>query len=120
MRLMFSAMANWAGGGYFPSEFRLTEPYELIHLFVIYGFGFAGLILTMLLLHWHSLRLRNSLSLNNIEVVVMRGEINLWAILAITGFCSGLFAAIMPDRIAIYAGFFYFNLPITMNLAAYN
>jgi len=119
LKLMFSAVANWASGGYFPSEFRLTEPYELIHLFVIYGFGFAGLTLTMLLLHWHSLRLKHTLSLNQIEIVITKGEINLWMILAATGFLSGLFAATMPDRIAIYAGFIYFNLPVTMNIAAY-
>jgi len=119
LKLMFSAMASWVSLGYLPSEFRLTDPIEMVYLFIIYGFGIAGLTLMMLLLHWMSEYSKNKLALNELELVVTKGEIIMWAILAITGFCSGLFAWLMPPHLAIYAGFFYFNLPVSMNLAAY-
>ena len=119
LRLMFSAMASWISRGYLTSEFKLEQPIEMVYLFVIYGFGFAGLTLMMLLLQWHSLRFKNTLALNKMEITITNGETVLWAILAITGFSSGVFAWVMPPKIGIFAGFIYFNLPISMNVTAF-
>ena len=53
------------------------------------------------------------------EITITNGETVLWAILAITGFSSGVFAWVMPPKIGIFAGFIYFNLPISMNVTAF-
>lgn len=120
LKLMFSALASWASGGWFPSEFRLTDASEMIYLFVIYGFGFAGLTLVMLILHQHAIKLKDKLKLNKLEMVVTNSELAFWSVLCLTGLASGLFALIMPAKIAIFAGFFYFNLPISMNIVAFS
>ena len=119
LKLMFSALATWFSGGFFPSEFKLNDVQELVYLFAIYGFGFAVLTLMLLLLHWHCQSKKKELGLNKIEMTITKGEINLWMILCLTGFASGLFALVMPLKIAVYAGFVYFNLPFTMNIAAF-
>jgi uncharacterized membrane protein len=119
LKLMFSAMAGWMSQGYLPSEFKLHRSVEMVYLFVIYGFGFAGLTLMMLLLQWYSMHKKKELRLNAMELTVTRGEIVFWAILSLTGFLSAMFAWLMPVRIGIFAGFIYFNLPVSMNLAAF-
>ncbi len=119
LRLMFSALASWASSGWLPSEFKLSDPLEMIGLFVIYGFGFSIMAGLMALLFNRPYQLRVQLKLNKLEIFITRQEVFLWTILSITGLISGLFAILFPPRIAIYAGFVYFSLPFSMNISAY-
>lgn len=119
LKLMFSALGAWASGGWLPSEFRLTQTAELINLFIIYGMGFAVLTVLMGLLYYRVKKLKKQLSLNRLEILITNQEIALWLILAATGFISGFFALIFPPPIAVYAGFVYFSLPISMNVTAF-
>jgi len=119
LRLMFSAMGYWLSSGWLPTEFKITKLSETIGLFVIYGFGFSLMAGLMALLFNRARILKSKLSLNQIELVLTKQEITLWTILSFTGLFSGLFALLLPPKIAIYAGFVYFSLPFTMNFTAF-
>lgn len=119
LRLVFSAFASWISGGWLPSEMHLTSASELINLFVLYGFGFAALTLLMALLNLRALKLKDSLQLRKFELVVTQMEVAIWMVLTVTGVLSGLFAALFPEPLGAYAGFVYFNLPISMNLVVF-
>lgn len=119
LRLMFSAMVSAFTDGWLPSEFNISDPMELIGLFVIYGLGFSFMAGLMALLFNRPIQLRNKLTLDKLELFITKQEVVLWAILSLTGLVSGLFALLLPPRIAIYAGFIYFSLPFTMNITAF-
>ncbi len=119
LRLMFSALVHWFSSGWLPTEFRINDPLEMIGLFVIYGLGFSVMAALMALLFLRPLKLKEELELNDLEMIMTKQEITLWAVLSLTGLVSGLFALLLPPRVAIYAGFVYFNLPLSMNFAAF-
>jgi len=119
LRLMFSAMGNWLSSGWLPSDFKITDPMEMIGLFVIYGLGFSLLAGFMALLYNRPSILKAKLGLSLLELFLTKKEVKLWAILSVTGFVSSLFALLLPLHIGIYAGFIYFSLPFTMNFAAF-
>lgn len=117
LKLMFSAMANWISLGFLPSEFKLTKPQELVNLFAIYGFGFFALTTIMMLLHLRARKIKNVLQLNEMELLITHKEIMIWFILSLTGFASAFIALVFPIHIAMFAGFAYFNLPVSIHLA---
>lgn len=114
LRLLFSALFSWITAGWAPSEFILTNANELVGLFVIYGVGFAAMAFTLLLLYLHAKSLRNILYLNELEILIIEAEMKVWFTMGITGLISALFAIIFPARIAVWAGFVYTTLPVTM------
>ncbi len=73
----------------------------------------------MLILYWHAKKRKDKLLLNRTELMATNSEIALWSVLTITGMSSALFALLLPPQIGIFAGFIYFNLPISMNLVAF-
>lgn len=73
----------------------------------------------MALLNLRALKLKGSLHLKKFELVVTQMEVAIWLVLTVTGVLSGLFAALFPEPLAAYAGFVYFNLPISMNLVVF-
>lgn len=119
LRLMFSALCSMLSGGWLPSEFTISDPIEMIGLFVIYGFGFSFMAGLMALLFNRPRKLKDKLKLNQLELFLTKQEVVLWTILSLTGLISGLFALLFPLRVGIYAGFVYFSLPFTMNLTAF-
>lgn len=118
LRLMFSALFAWISNGWLPSEFVLTDVNELLGLFVIYGIGFAAMSLTMVLLYTHVKSIKKVLFLSELEILIIQSEIKIWFTLMITGLTSALFAIVFPVRIAVWAGFVYTTLPVTMPLVA--
>jgi uncharacterized membrane protein len=118
LRLIFSALFAWVSAGWLPSEFELKSADELLGLFIIYGIGFAAMATIMALLYRHALSVSKELLLSKLERLIIKMELRIWNTLAITGFLSALFAAVFPPRIAVWAGFLYITLPITMPLIA--
>ena len=119
LRLMFSAMGYWISSGWLPSEFKVGNPLEMIGLFAIYGLGFSIMTGLIAFLFNRPRILKDKLKLNKLELLVTKQEVYLWTNLALTGLSSGLFALLFPPWMAIYAGFFYFSLPFTMNFTAF-
>jgi uncharacterized membrane protein len=114
LKLMSSALFAWISSGWFPSEFRLQATSELIGLFYIYGFGLTAMAALMALLFKRAKAAREELKLNPLEIVRTNQEIVTWFTMSFTGLVSGLFAIIMPVKIAVWAGFVYLTLPITI------
>jgi len=118
LKMMFSAFAHWASGGFFPGEFTLARGADLLGLFVIYGLGFAAQMGLLALLHARALRVADDLRLDAVERLRTRQEVIMNLVLAGTGVVSALFAWLMPPGVAVWAGFVYMTLPITMPLLA--
>lgn len=118
LRLIFSAMFSWITSNWLPSEFRLTENFQLTDLFVLYGVGFFVICGTLALHFRHALTRRKILELSQIEIIKTKGEIAHWSVAAITGIISALFAIVMPENIAVYAAFAYSTMAFTMPLIA--
>jgi hypothetical protein len=112
--LVFSAFFAWISGGYFPSEFVISSGNELPKLFIFYGLGFAAIAFSLGLLFYYAYKLRDSINLNNLEVIITKYEVSSWLALGITAITSTLFAIVMPLNIAVYAGFVYTTLPFLM------
>jgi len=118
LRLVFSAFASWASGGWLPSEFTLTDPRDGTGLFVIYGVGFAAQTGLLALLHVRGLKVADALGLNAAERLMTRQEVVMNLVLGGTGVLSAVWAIVMPVQLGVYAGFWYMTLPVTMPVLA--
>jgi uncharacterized membrane protein len=118
LKMVFSGMFFWMSGGWLPVSFTVDNYSDLAGLFIIYGIGFAAVMFTFVLLYRHALRKQTELRLDVLEQAMTRREIGMSLILAGTAIASALFAWLMPDKIAIFAGFVYMTLPISMPVAA--
>jgi uncharacterized membrane protein len=118
LKLLFSSLFTWISNGWFPSEFILHFQFELINLFIIYGIGFAVMSALMAVLYLRAKSARKLLNLNTLEIGITNLEIASWMTLSITGLISALFAWIMPSKIAVFAGFVYTTLPLSMPLVS--
>lgn len=118
LKMVFSAFAFWASGGYLPTDFVLNDPREMLGIFVVYGLGFACLSGLLALLHWRVLRVEEDLSLNAIERLRTEQGAAHNLMLGSTGVASALWAAFMPPSIGIYAGFLYMTLSFSMPIVA--
>ncbi|MDQ8201913.1 TMEM175 family protein [Pelagicoccus sp. SDUM812003] len=114
LRLIFSTFLSWATQGWVPQDFEANEAFEVKGLFAIYGVGFMALTGSLMALYWRSYRSREELGLNEIELALTRTGIAIWLTQFLVGLLSTLWAATMPERIGVYAGFAYFLLPIAM------
>lgn len=114
LKIIFAGFFSFVSGGWLSSGFRLESYQELAMLFVIYGAGFIGLSLTIVLLNAHALGLREQLYLDDREVFLTRTEIHAWMILGSAGVASILLALTMPNRLLALAGFVYCLLGIVM------
>lgn len=118
LRLVFSAMFSWISGNYFPSEFIIHNANELSSLFVFYGFGFAAIALLLGCLFLYAYKTKNLIRLNEIEKLLTKYEVVSWFIMASTALFSAVFAIIVPLNLAVFAGFFYCTLPISMPIVS--
>lgn len=114
LKLIFTALFSWVSGGWFPSEFMVESAGELLGLFQIYGIGTAVLAGLLAWLFIKARGWKKQLELSKTEMLVTKSEIWSWLTIAVTGLVSALFAWLMPVEIAVYAGFIYASLPITM------
>lgn len=118
LKMIFSAMFAWISRGWLPTSFEINSADELVHLFIIYGLGFALVMLMYVLLYLRASRVADLLLLNHREQKMTALDMRLSAILALTGLASAVFAVLMPTHLAVYAGLVYTTLPATMPLAA--
>ena len=118
LRLMFSALFAWLSGGWLPSEFAVRSAEHLIGLFVVYGLGSFFLSAMILLLYRHAERCAEDLGLSPLERVLTRGESVSWLVMTLTGLASAAFAWFLPTPVAVFAGFVYPTLCITMPIVA--
>lgn len=117
LKMMFSAFASFATGGYLPTRFVLETRSDILGLFVVYGIGFAAQTCALALLYRHALRVP-SLRLDELEALVTRQKMTVLGLQAATGAVSAACAAFLPTAIGVYAGFVYLTLPITVPILA--
>ena len=118
LKMVFSAFAAYASGGRLPTEFVLTDPRDMLGLFVVYGVGFAAQTGMLALLHLRGLKAGDELGLDDVERLRTRQEIVMNLVLGGTGVASAAWALLMPLPLAVYAGFLYTTLPVTMPVLA--
>jgi uncharacterized membrane protein len=118
LKMVFSGMFFWMSGGWLPVSFTVETHGELSALFIIYGVGFAAVMLTFVLLYRHALKKADALRLDALEQAITRREIGMSLVLVATAVASALFAWLMPPTIAVFAGFVYMTLPVSMPITA--
>lgn len=114
LKMVFAALFAWLSGGGLPADFRLASWGELLGIFRIYGAGFVVLNLLMAGLYVRALRASDALRLDAAERRGTRGEIVSYLMLAATGAASVLWATLLPPPVAVYAGFVYATLSVSM------
>lgn len=114
LKMVFSAMFSWMTNGWAPTNFSLSTSGELIGIFQVYGVGFFALHALIGLLYWRALHAAKELRLNNVEIASTNQGIISYGILAMTGLVSVLLASVLTDRLAVYAGFAYTTLCVSM------
>jgi uncharacterized membrane protein len=107
LKAIYSGAIEFFSNGYFASYFGLRSLADLRDLFVIFGVGFAGLSGIIVLLNMHAYRLRDALSLNELELFDLQTEKTHWDINVIVAVISVLMAILLPDRWVVLAGMFY-------------
>lgn len=119
LKMVFSGMFFWLSAGWLPVSFTVDSHGELSGLFIIYGVGFAAVMSTFVFLYYHALRNAAALQLDALEQAITRREIGMLLVLAATAVASAVFAWWMPPKIAIFAGFVYMTLPVSMPITAW-
>jgi uncharacterized membrane protein len=110
LKVLANALFAWLSGGWLPAGLELTEPQSVIVVFQIYGIGFFALSLILSLLYWRARALAGALDLDRRELLITELEGQVWAVMAVTGLASALWAALLPGQLGIFAGFLYFSL----------
>jgi len=95
---------------------RISGPGDINHLFVIYGVGFVVMCGVLGLLNLHAWRMRESLELDAVERVQLRGDIGAWIIVALSGVLSVALGLLLPPGWVGIPGWAYMLLPIVMPL----
>jgi uncharacterized membrane protein len=118
LKMMFSALFAWISNNWLPTEFVFGDDFvpELLGLFRIYGLGFMALTGMIAVLYIRALKASGRLLLSEYERISTHGEIASFLVLCATGLVSAIFASVFPPRTAIFAGFVYATLPVTMPL----
>ncbi len=114
LKMVFSAFADWASNGWLPTGFTMTDPRDMLGIFVVYGVGFAIQAGLLALLHVRVLKATASLDLNLVEQIRTRQQITQNLTLGATGIASAIWALAMPPQLGVYAGFLYMILPVSM------
>lgn len=96
LKMVFTAFAHWASGGYLPAEFVLENPRDMLGIFLIYGLGFTAQTSMLTLLHLRVLRVADDLRLDAVEKLRTRQGIVLNLVLGTTGLVSALWAVLTP------------------------
>ncbi len=94
--------------GGMPEAAPMIELDQIWLLFVIYGAGFAAVMLIFALLYEHARRRRAELELNELEFFDTRSEIVRFGLLSGVGLLSIVIAIVVPRRVAGLAGYVYF------------
>ncbi len=116
LKMVFSAFAGWATGGWLPTDFVMRDPRDMLGIFIVYGAGFAVQTSLLVLLNLRALKAAEALALNPVERLRTRQEIVQNSVLAASGLVSALWALTLPAQMGVYAGFVYMLLPVAMPL----
>ncbi len=117
LKMVFSALASWASGGLFPTQFVLVDARsDMRGIFVIYGIGFALLTGMMALLYARVLKQRNQLALDRMEQLRTIQGFHMFLVQTLVGIASALWAFLLPPHLGVYAGFLYLILPVALPL----
>ncbi len=116
LKMVFSAFAGWASGGWLPTEFVMTDPRDMLGIFAVYGAGFAIQTSMLVLLHLRVLKGAATLNLNEVERIRTSQQVVQHLILGATGVASAVWALALPPQAGIYAGFLYMILPVSIPL----
>lgn len=119
LKIIFSALFAWISNGWLPTLFTLESRSELINIFIIYGLGYASLMIMFVLLYFHAYKIKDQLLLNVREKIETEGNVTSFLVQAATGLMSACFAWLMPASIGIFAGFVYVLLPVFMPMVGY-
>lgn len=118
LKMVFTAFAHWASGGYLPAEFTLEHPRDMLGIFLVYGIGFAAQTGMLALLHLRVLRVGGALGLNAVEKLRTQQGMTMNLVLGATGLGSAVWAVATPLDVGRWAGFAYMTLNISMPLVA--
>jgi uncharacterized membrane protein len=114
LKAIYSGAIEFFSNGYFSSYFDMNSMADLRDLFVIFGVGFAVLSGIIVLLNMHAYKLRDALSLSELERFDLHTEKTHWHINVIVAVISTLMAILLPDRLVVLAGLFYGVFGIVM------
>lgn len=118
LKMVMEAFFSWATVGWLPSRFTLGSTEELRGLFIVYGIGGLAQTGMFALLNVRAAASADALGLDAVERLRTREEIVSFSVMAVTCLASTIWAATLPLSIAVYAGFAYPTLSITMPLVA--
>lgn len=118
LKMVMSAFFAWISGHWLPTAFTLESIDQLRDLFIVYGIGGLAQAGMVTLLYARALRLAPTLRLDVVERERTREEIVTFAVFCATCGVSILWAALMPLRLAVFAGFAYMTLGASMPLIA--
>ena len=117
LKFLFTLAVAWV------SRFRLatsdmsnaiSSVDDLYHIFAIYGIGYAAMAFAIVLLNLHALRLRTTLGLDDLELLLTRSEITVWCVLGSVGLLSAITALLTPPSAFVWPGWIYMLLPVVM------
>lgn len=108
LRMVFESLFEWLSGGYFNSTFKVASMEELRVVFIYYSVGFMFMSLLSSLLFVISLRNRNALNLNAIELKSTQTEVGVWSCCAAIGLVSVVIATFASSHLVPLSGFVYF------------
>ncbi len=90
------------------------QPQQAPTLMIIYGLGYATLLVIFVLLYWNALRQKRELELTPIELFDTRSSMIEGIFQAGVGITSAVTAAALPVTVAGLAGYTFFLIPIGM------
>ncbi|MGB7554036.1 MAG: TMEM175 family protein [Candidatus Korobacteraceae bacterium] len=92
------------------------EPWQGSTMMIVYGLGYATVFLVFVLLHWHALRNRRELELNQFELFDTYTSMIEDGFLASVGIVCAATASLLPPSAGGLAGFIFFLIPIGMTI----
>lgn len=92
------------------------EPGQGPTMMIVYGMGYATVFFVFVLLHWHALRNRQELELNQFELFDTYSSMIENGFLASVGIVCAATAALLPTSAGGLAGFIFFLIPIGMTI----
>jgi uncharacterized membrane protein len=110
LRMLFSAMFYYLTNQAVGQAISANTEGQVRALFAIYGLGFAGIALMILLLNFRAWQLREPLRLNEHEKALTRAEVIGWSVPAAVGLVSFVLALSLPMKHIAWSGWIYLSL----------
>ena len=114
LKAIYSGAIDFFSGGYFHSYFGMSTVEDLRSMFIIFGTAYVALSGMIALLYRHALRLREQLSLSELEVFDSKSVQMVWLYNVGIGFVSIMLAVVLPGYLVPIAGMWYGSLGIVM------